>query len=88
MGILNFLKILVVHENFLAFGFKNLVLIVMVQPSPNTNISGVIWVIVIMNIARGNVTWYQKVMALPGNTTWYYHLSFLDPLQGNGRFWV
>ena len=43
---------MVVLENFLAFGFQNLVLIVMVLRSPNTNITGVILVIDVVKVAN------------------------------------
>ena len=52
MDFLNFLKILVVLENFLAFGFQNLVLIAIVLRSPKTNITGVILVIDAIKVAN------------------------------------
>ena len=45
-------KMLVVLENFLAFGFQNRVLIAMVLLSPNTNITGVILVIDVIIVAN------------------------------------
>ena len=48
----DFLKILVVLEHFLAFGFQNPVLIVMVQRIPNTNIIGIILVIDVIKVAN------------------------------------
>ena len=45
-------KILVVLEIFLVFGFQNLVLIFMVLRGPNTNITGVIFVIDVIEVAN------------------------------------
>ena len=42
---------MVVLENFLAFGFQNLVLIVMILRSPNTNMTGVILIIDAIKVA-------------------------------------
>ena len=41
-----------VLENFLAFGFQNLVLIDMLLASPNTNITGVVLVIDVIKVAN------------------------------------
>jgi hypothetical protein len=47
-----FLKILVDQENFIAFGFQNLVLIFMVPSGPNTTITGAIFEIDMIKVSN------------------------------------
>ena len=44
-------------ENFLAYGFQNLVLIVIVLQSPNTNTTGMILVIDVIKVANEFFPW-------------------------------
>ena len=43
---------MVVHENFLAFGFQNLDFIFMVLPNTNTNITGLVLKIDVIKVAN------------------------------------